>query len=71
MKAIVYTRYGSPDVLQLQEVAKPVLRDRDVLIKVYATTVTGAERLMRTGMPLWAESSSALENPEEKSWGLS
>jgi NADPH:quinone reductase-like Zn-dependent oxidoreductase len=35
MKAIVCTKYGSPDVLQLQEVAKPALQDEEVLIKIH------------------------------------
>jgi NADPH:quinone reductase-like Zn-dependent oxidoreductase len=52
MKAIVCTAYGSPDVLELREVAKPVPGDHDVLIKVHATTAhRGDVRIRRFDVP--------------------
>jgi NADPH:quinone reductase-like Zn-dependent oxidoreductase len=48
MKAIICTKYGSPDVLQLQEVAKPTPQDEEVLIKIHAASINARDwRFMR------------------------
>jgi NADPH:quinone reductase-like Zn-dependent oxidoreductase len=54
MKAIVYTEYGPPEILQLKEVPEPTPRDDEVLIKVQAASVNRSDWEMLRGKPLFA-----------------
>ena len=52
MKAIISTKYGGPEILELQEIDKPIPKENEVLVKIKSSSITTAETMMRTGYPL-------------------
>jgi NADPH:quinone reductase-like Zn-dependent oxidoreductase len=65
MKAIVYTKYGTPDVLQLKEVEKPTPKDDEILIKVHAASINSWDWDMLTGRPFEYRLLSGLLKPKK------
>jgi NADPH:quinone reductase-like Zn-dependent oxidoreductase len=70
LKAIVREEYGSPDVLELKEIEKPVPGDGDVLVKVHAASVNTADLDYLRGRPAAARVASGMGRPRGKRIGL-
>jgi NADPH:quinone reductase-like Zn-dependent oxidoreductase len=70
MKAIVKDRYGSPDVLYLDELDKPAVTDEGVLVRVRATSINAHDWHMLRGKPYLARLSEGFRAPKERQLGL-
>ncbi|MEP7285867.1 MAG: NAD(P)-dependent alcohol dehydrogenase [Chloroflexota bacterium] len=69
MKSIVYTQYGSPDVIKLVEVEKPTPQDHEVLVKVHAAAVNPLDWHLLRGAPFLARFENGLRTPKTTKLG--
>lgn len=66
MKAFIKTKYGGPEILRLEEVDKPIVKDDNILVKVVANSANPADWHLLRGEPFFARFTSGLFKPKEK-----
>jgi len=69
MKAVVHDRYGSPDVLRIEDVPKPVPASDEILVRIRATGVTRSDAHLRAGAPFVSRLQSGLRRPKRRILG--
>jgi|SRR5687768_6699876 len=70
MKALVYRRYGSPDVLSVEDVETPVPEGDEVLVRVHAGSINAADRVLLRGKPLMIRLAMGLTKPKRPILGF-
>jgi NADPH:quinone reductase-like Zn-dependent oxidoreductase len=70
VRAVVYDRYGPPEVQRLEDVARPVPKEDEVLVKIHATTVNRTDCGWRSAKPFFVRSFIGLRGPKQKILGM-
>jgi NADPH:quinone reductase-like Zn-dependent oxidoreductase len=70
VKALVYRRYGGPDVLELADVPRPQPRDHEVLVRVYVASVNAADRVLLRGKPFLIRLAMGFPRPRRTTLGF-
>jgi NADPH:quinone reductase-like Zn-dependent oxidoreductase len=70
MKAVAYDRYGSPDVLEVREIARPVVTDDGVLVRIHAASVNPVDWHAMTGTPYLVRLAAGLRRPKSEVLGV-
>jgi NADPH:quinone reductase-like Zn-dependent oxidoreductase len=70
LKALVYRRYGTPDVLSVDDVEKPVPKGDEVLVRVHAASINAADRVLLRGKPFIIRLAMGLSKPKHPILGF-